>query len=328
MKNKICRILLIIFIFLILIACGILYFFKREGFEKPQEFSSTNNHILPLFSSQIAAHRAGEAPESTMMAFKKCVEENSEYLKFVEFDIWLTSDEIPVICHDSNIVLCSDADEYFGSQTVEIGTKTYSELLNLNMGAKFIQKDGNQPYKNLKGNQIPDELKILTLNQILTYLESNSDFEYIIEIKDEGKTGEKSTDILYKTLKEFGCLQKVEAGTFHDSVGSYMTKNYPDLKRSATTNEAVQFYFSSLLNKKAPENGWGFSCIVMPYQFPYEGFEILNVDTAKFINYAHKQNIGVHFWTVNDVELAISMQQKGADVIITDIPLELSNYIK
>ena len=38
------------------------------------------------------------------------------------------------------------------------------------------------------------------------------------------------------------------------------------------------------------------------------------------VNFAHKNNIAVHYWTINDAEKMKFLQSIGADGIITDIP--------
>jgi glycerophosphoryl diester phosphodiesterase len=42
--------------------------------------------------------------------------------------------------------------------------------------------------------------------------------------------------------------------------------------------------------------------------------------TSKLVNYAHKNNIAVHYWTINDTDRMIFLKNIGADGIITDIP--------
>ena len=47
---------------------------------------------------------------------------------------------------------------------------------------------------------------------------------------------------------------------------------------------------------------------------------IVNLGTSKLVNYAHKNNIAVQYWTINDADKMAFLQDIGADAIITDSP--------
>ena len=64
---------------------------------------------------------------------------------------------------------------------------------------------GEAPYAGLHGEAVPDELRILSLDEVLDYLTAAGEFRYIIEIKDGGETGLAAADQLYATLKERDC---------------------------------------------------------------------------------------------------------------------------
>ena len=58
-------------------------------------------------------------------------------------------------------------------------------------------------------------------------------------------------------------------------------------------------------------------------QIPYgsSAFDnIINLGTKELLNYAHKNNIAVQYWTINSEEEAMTLVQNGADCIITDYP--------
>ena len=118
------------------------------------------------------------------------------------------------------------------------------------MAAQFVTDAGEAPYAGLHGEAVPDELRILSLDEVLDYLTAAGEFRYIIEIKDGGETGLAAADQLYATLKERGLLDRVIIGSFRDEVAAYITANYPDTHRSASPEEVVQFYFAALTGKK------------------------------------------------------------------------------
>ena len=150
---------------------------------------------------------------------------------------------------------------------------------------------------------------------MLDYLESNGDFDYIIEIKNSGELGEKAADILYNSLKERDMLGDVVVGTFNQNVTTYLDENYPDMPRSASIIEVAAFYFNSLLGLDKKEGTYKFNALQIPV-----GASILDLATARLVNYAHRHNIAVQYWTINDTETMQLLKDIGADCIMSDIP--------
>ena len=265
----------------------------------------------------LSGHRAGGgiAPENTMMALRNCVQSDDYQLDIFEFDIHLTADGVPVLLHDATLDRTSDAPEYFGQTEVDVGTKTFAELKNLNMGETFVADDGSMPFAGLRGDAVPAELRIISLEEALEYLESNGHYGDIIEIKNGGEMGCRAADILYQTLVEFDCLNRTVVGTFHNEITAYMDETYPDMYRSAGMMECVEFYLYSLLNLPADEDTFGFVAL----QIPTTDY-VINLGTSRVINYAHKNNIAVQYWTINDPAEMARLQSIGADAIMTDVP--------
>jgi len=50
-----------------------------------------------------------------------------------------------------------------------------------------------------------------------------------------------------------------------------------------------------------------------------------NLATKGFVKRAHKHNIAVHYWTINDVEDMKHLIDIGADGIMTDYPHRLKD---
>jgi len=284
----------------------------------------TNPLITPVGVTMLSGHRAGGgiAPENTMMALKNCVGNDAYELDIFEFDIHLTKDGIPVLIHDGTLDRTSDAAEVFGEEKVKVGNKTFAELKQLNMGAKFKNDEGEMPFADLKGDQVPEDLRIVSLDEALSYLESVGEYRYIIEVKNSGETGLHATDILYETLVKYGCLERTVVGTFNNEVTEYMDSTYPDMPRSAGFNEAIEFYIYSFLglNRKS---GWPFVAL----QIPTDDYTV-NLGTSRLVNYAHKHNIAVQYWTINDPEEMAYLQSIGADAIMTDVPDEAAKVLK
>ena len=277
----------------------------------------TNPLITSVGETMLSGHRAGGgiAPENTMMALKNCVESDVYELDVFEFDIHLTADGIPVLIHDGTLDRTSDSETVFGVEDLKVGDKTFAELKQLNMGAKFKNDDGETPFAHLRGEEVPDDLRIISLEEAFTYLESCGEYCYIIEIKNSGETGYAAADILYNTLVSFDALDRTVVGTFNNEVTAYMDSTYPDMLRSAGFDEAIVFYIYSLLNLPADENTFNYVAL----QIPTDDYTI-QLGTSRLVNYAHKLNIAVQYWTINDAEEMAYLQSIGADAIMTDVP--------
>lgn len=312
---------------LIVIAVGIwsyLYFDRSD----PSDivcYETTNPFIYD--STQISAHRSGAGimPEETLLAFQNCVENADFEIDFFEFDLHLTKDGVLVLLHDDELDRTSDCEYVFGETNVRAEDKTYEELRRLNMGAKFETDDGEMPYADLHGEDVPDNIRILSLDEILDYLTKQGDFNYIIEVKNSGELGMKSVDILYADLKERDMMDRVIFGCFHGEVSDYVDKTYPDMLRGAYTKEVTEFFISALLNK--PDYAPSFDVLQLPFGNIKESYGF-NLGTARMINYAHKHNLAVQYWTINneqDMEYLISLQ---ADCIMSDYPDRLYSVKK
>ena len=122
-----------------------------------------------------------------MAAFQYCIETEDFNVDIYEFDLHITKDGKLILLHDNTLDRTTNSAEHFGEEGVKPSEKTYEELRELNFGENFKNADGEYPYRGLRGDDIPDELRAVLLEDVLDYLEDNGDFQYIIEIKDSGK---------------------------------------------------------------------------------------------------------------------------------------------
>lgn len=289
------------------------------------KYETTN----PLITgkTQISCHRGGAdlMPEESMMVFESCIERDDFEPDAFEFDLHITKDDVLILLHDDTLDRTTDAEEVFGETDVRPEDKTYEELRQLNVGAKFVDEDGNTPYADLHGDDVPDNLRIVRLEDVLDYLESKGSFSYIIEIKNGGDLGKKGVDIMYGILKERDLLDRVAFGTFHGEISEYVDKEYKGMiNRSTSINEVLKFWLAALLDKDDYEPPC--SVLQIPFCSPYLNYGI-NLGTAKCINYAHRHNMALQYWTVNDREDMEYLVSMGADCIMTDSPDVLYDVI-
>ncbi len=308
-----------VLLLILLLAAGVLaWTVTRDSSLEPKDFpESSNDLITPLGVTMLSGHRAGGgmAPENTMRAIRTSAGKEAYHLDGFEFDVHLTADGVLVLLHDRTLDRTSDAAEVFGETGVDVGSKTFEQLRKLNMGAKFTAEDGAMPYADLKADQVPEDLRIVSLKEALTYLEKTGPFHYIIEIKDGNKRGYEAADKLHDTLQERGCMSRAVVGTFHNEVTSYMDRTYPDMLRSAGVKEVVQFYFSSLLGLNLDRESLHYTALQIPTRDYF-----VNLGTSRMVNYAHERDVAVQYWTINDKKEMARLQSIGADAIITDYP--------
>ena len=311
-----CLLILLCIVAAIAIA-GVAQFYHRSDPKNRKQYDTTNPFITG--AAAISAHRsgAGDFPEETLAAFRGCAENTEFQVDYFEFDLHMTADDILVLSHDSTLDRVSDAVSVFGAENVLVRDKTLAELKQLNIAAQFVSGAGEAPYADLHGDAVPDELRILSLDEVLDYLTAAGDYHYIIEIKDGGEVGLAAADQLYATLQARGLLDRVIVGSFRDEVASYITANYPDMHRSASPEEVVQFYFAALTGKR------DFTCSYDVLQLPFGDAESsfgINLGTATVINFAHANDLAIQYWTVNSEKNMTYLASIGADALITDYP--------
>lgn len=308
----------------LLVGAWAAFYFHHSDPADVRQYETTNPHIASR--TMISAHRsgAGIVPEELLAAFKYCIETSDFEIDYFEFDLRLTKDGELVLLHDATLDRTSNSEAVFGETNVNVGDKTLAELRRLNMGAKFVDEDGNMPYADLTEEEVTDDLRIATLDEVLDYLCSQGDFGYIIEIKDSGERGKQAADLLYEKLKAHDLLDSALICSFRDEVLQYVEQQYPDASRGASKSETVEFILAALLGKKDFDPPY--AALQLPYGDMRESYGV-NTGLAKVINYAHERNIAVFYWTINDPEDMAYLSSIGADLIMSDYPNLLNETI-
>lgn len=289
------------------------------------EYETTNPYINKLGETDISAHRsgAGVAPQNTLMAFEKMLEENDKFgVSTYEFDVSLTKDGELIVLHNLTYDATSNAVEAFGYEDVYASDLTFEEAHQvLNMGENF-KLNGEYPYRGLRGDDIPYNLRVAKCETIIDYIEANCgdmEFNYIIEIKSTGKQGKQAADRLYEIISERNMKNRVIWATFQPDVSSYMERKYPDMPRSAGIIEVLQFYIYARMDWDLSDVNPSYVALQIPYG-PSAANGLINLGTKEVINYAHKNNIAAQYWTINNAEDVEYLINNGADCIMTDYP--------
>lgn len=321
------KVLIILLIILAGLATLILSVMKIAGNHRSDPadiLTYKTNHPFITGRTELIAHRfgAGIAPEESMLAIETCLTREDISMDIYEFDLRMTKDGYAVVFHDKTLDETTDAITLWGGEEIFVADKTLEELRQLNMGAGFTDANGKRPYANL--SDVPDNLRIMTVAEALDFLTANGITRLSIEAKDAGEAGMKAADILYRELSARNLLASTVFSSFKTDVSAYVAKTYPDMIRSNTDAQAIEFFLAALLNRKNYEP----PCTVfqLPFTDKYLNMGV-NFATAKVLNYAHSHNIAVHYWVVDDPDRIKYLESIGADGIMTDYPDILTKTI-
>ena len=322
---------------LLIVLMAIVLFFVGINTITPQKNVEHNPFIvgsgnLPM----VAAHRGGSInnPENTMLAFREAV--NTIGVDIIESDLYLTADGYLVYNHDEYIdetcnvngdislaeVKALIADE---SRRHYIRDMTLAELMTYNFGYYFENADGDRIYKDVVDVEAAG-LQIATVNELFEefYL-TNPDLKFIVEIKDGGARGIEACSILAESLNSFPEYKdQIVIGTFHDEIEAELKQNYPELLRGAPTGTAAKFIITQYLGVNIFDDG-DFACLQIPMSYDV-GLEI-PLDSKSIIDRAHRRNIAVQFWTINDADDMRHLIELGVDCIMTDDPILLNQIL-
>ena len=322
------KILLIILLLLVALIAAVFIILKIAGNHRsnPKDIKTyaTTNSFITGKIEQIA-HRcgAGIAPEESLLAIQTCLNNPNISVDIYEFDLRLTKDEQLVLFHNSTVDETTDATAVLGQSGLLVHDLTLAELKQLNVGANFTVADGNKPYATL--SDIPNELRILTLAEALDYFATVGINRFSIEAKDAGEIGMKAVDLLYAELSSRNLLETTIFSSFKTDVSAYAAETYPDLIRSNTDAQAIEFFLAAITGNKNYEPPC--SVFQLPFNDKYLNMGI-NFATAQIINFAHSHNIAIHYWVVDDPDRISYLASLGVDGIMSDYPDVLTKTMK
>jgi glycerophosphoryl diester phosphodiesterase len=104
-------------------------------------------------------------------------------------------------------------------------------------------------------------------------------------------------------------------------------ENYPEILLSTSHDEAQQMIISSYSFTSTFYKPGGYTTLQIPTSFTLPVINKLNLSTKLLINTAHRHNMAVHYWTINDPDEMRRLINLGCDGIITDYPALLIDII-
>ncbi len=315
----------------------IIVFFLAINIIPPKKVMETNPFRVEEGNVMIAAHRGGKKhnPENTLMAFNAAV--NTYHADILEMDMCLTKDNEIVIIHNLYVNdYCNVEEVKNTTEHVYVNDLTLAELKTLNFAYKFaVDELGNAvdsdytgtktyPYRdldNLPEGVVASNLRIITLNELFAnFYTTNPEMLFIIEIKDEGEKGmlvaDKLEALLTNTYPNY--LNRVVVGTFHTEIENYLKNKHPNILRGASVGGAASFVITQMVGVNLFDPS-SFNCLQIPMERTVKGIK-LNLTKKSYVNRAHRRNIAVQYWTINDKEDMKLLIDYGVDAIMTDNP--------
>lgn len=334
-----------------IIVMSIVLLWTVFGLIPPKKVLAENNFLkgdseYPL----IAAHRGGGElmPENTLSAFDNCIQYN---VSMLETDIWMTEDGVLVISHDETVKRMSDCEKFSSriiSSYYKIKNLTLDELQHLNFGYNFKDDNGNYPYRfeDVENASWEERKTLMTTTykkySILTVedffkayanVTTNLGTKYIfgVEIKDSDERGMEAADKLYELMLEYDVLDRVVVGTFNSEVEEYIQNNssFSGVIQGASIKSAATYIVTQFLGVNI-FYGPKFQCLQIPtgYDLNSDDKDDLILDVKTVIRRAHRANISVQYWTINEEEEMKELIKLGCDIIMTDKPDVLYRVIE
>lgn len=286
---------------------------------------------LPL----LIAHGGGngEFPDNTLEAFYNAysVDENV----MMETDVSITRDGVLILSHDTTLDRKTNV-------TGQIADWDYSQLMEQKVDfgytnptedgvlsgerVHFTDENGVEKYPTdveYPEGVVPRDEKVFlatTLEDLLICFPNN---RINVEIKQSGELGFRALAEAVRLVEEYDAFDRVVFASFHEEI-------YDEYQRLQAAGEvpeafmyspaydaATKFFVLQLLKLDV-----FFGDELCVFQFPMEekGFDLA---TKSFTNAAHKHNLAVHYWTINDPEDMRLLIEIGADGIMTDYPHRL-----
>jgi glycerophosphoryl diester phosphodiesterase len=265
--------------------------------------------VLPELERPVQiAHQGGAslAPSNTMTAFDLAHALGTPVL---DLDLHMTKDGHLVAIHDPTVNRTTNG-------TGSISNHTLKELKNLDAGYKFTDLRGEHAYRGM-GVTIP------TLEEIFQTYGPDSFFN--IEIKDDNPAGQipQIEHKLWMLIQKYHLEHKVIINSFDDDIiRSFKQISHRQVALGASRAEVKRFVILSKLH---------LSGFYRPQanvlEIPVENSGV-NLRDKHLIETAHRFNMQVYYWTIDDKKTMRELLNLGADGILTNRPDLLKEVVE
>jgi glycerophosphoryl diester phosphodiesterase len=238
----------------------------------------------------VFAHRGGRAlgPENTLTAFDAGLAAGADAL---ELDVHVSRDGVPVVHHDADLDRCTNA-------TGPIASYTAADLARVDAAHHFAPEHG-YPWRG-RGVTVPTLAAVLDRYRV----------PLIIEIKAYVPSAARAVAGVIRRARAAG---RVCVGSFDDATLEALRVEEPSIPTGAASTEVQWALYRSWV-------------ALSPGAVRYREFQVpeiagwLRVVSRRFVQCAHRANLAVHVWTVNEEPDMRRLLDWGVDGLITDRP--------
>lgn len=282
----------------------------------------------------LIAHGGGnrEFPDNTLEACYNAysVDENV----MLEMDVSITKDGVVIMSHDTTL-------DYRTSARGAIADWNYTDLLEQKVDFSYLNRKENGTvaeeikYTDYQGKQVtprdvpgyPDGLpnrdpEIFMVTRLIDVLEAFPNNTVNVEIKQSGETGLKALNAVIKIVEEYNAFDRVVLASFHKDIYNELknikSTTHPELLFSPQDSGVAALLISGALGMDLFYTE-PVAVLQIPMSQKVKGINI-RLDKAWFVATAHKHNIAVHYWTIDDVDDMKYLIEIGADGIMTNLP--------
>ena len=322
-------------VFLIILAAVLLLWGVLAVFPRSKNYSGTNamrkEGDLPI----LIAHGGGnrEFPDNTLEAFYNAYSVDPRVM--METDVSITKDGVILLSHDTTLdrktnVTGAIADWNYSdlmAQEVDFGYTNPTEDGSLSGERKhFTDDSGKEKYPTdviYPEGISPRHETVFLATTLEDLLVAFPESRINVEIKQKGETGLRALEEILRLLEQYDAFDRVVLASFHEEIYDAFQAlqregRVPDcFMYSPAYDSATAFFVLQLLGLDLffPDE----MCV---FQLPTEqyGFDLA---TRGFARAAHRSNLAVHYWTINEPEEMRHLIDIGADGIMTDYPHRL-----
>ncbi len=302
---------------------------------RPKNFALNNPMMKEGELPILIAHGGGnrEFPDNTLEAFYNAYSVDSRVM--METDVSITKDGVVLLSHDTTIDRKTNATGAIAdwnytdliAQKIDFGytnkTDDDDHLVEGSLRRKFTTRDGRNvtpmDVTYPEGVQPRDSEVFLatTLEDLIVAFPNNA---INVEIKQKGELGMKCMRAVLELLEKHDAWDRVVLASFHSEIYDEYVRmqkagEVPEsFMYSPGTEGATKFVVLHLLGLDR-----FFTDGMCVFQLPTEEIGI-KLATEYLVDTAHRHNLAVHYWTINDPEEMRELIGIGADGIMTDYP--------
>lgn len=263
----------------------------------------TEREVKPYFEGletpYTLAHQGGNDlyPSESLIAFEAAAAMGVEVL---EYDIHITKDGELVLIHDPEVNRTTDGEGLVSEMTAQ-------ELQALDAAYTFNDLNGEHSYRGT-GVRIPKVEEVFM---------KFSDLRHNIEIKDTNPEDsiETISTALLELISKYGMEDRVLVNSFdQEIVETFDRLAEGRIATGAGRSEVTRFV---LFNKFFLGPLYRPKADVVQIPVSSSGF---NLKDRRLIEAAHRLNMHVNYWTIDDEATMRELIELGADGIITDRP--------